>query len=116
MGRCDPGDQILLKIQSAQNHFKSIGSVGLVVTNPMQLVWVQTDIASERYRVLFKMTNIQKKGVSTVQSVRTLTWQVVRHVAGRCVDSWHITWHVCNEWDGDMWPNQWSPRVTLILV
>jgi hypothetical protein len=44
MGRCDPGDQILLKIQSAQNRFKSNGSVGLVITNPTQLVWVQTNI------------------------------------------------------------------------
>ena len=40
---CDLGDQILLKIQSAQNHFKSNGSIGLVVMNPTQLVWVQTD-------------------------------------------------------------------------
>jgi hypothetical protein len=38
----DPGDQILLKIQSAQNHFKSNGSIGLVIMNPTQLVWVQT--------------------------------------------------------------------------
>ena len=65
----DPGDQILLKIQSAQNHFKSNGSIGLVVTNPMQLVWVQTDVGSERYHVLFKMTNMQKKGMLTVQFV-----------------------------------------------
>jgi hypothetical protein len=40
----DPGDQILLKIQSARNRFKSNGCVGLVVTNPTQLVWVQTDV------------------------------------------------------------------------
>jgi hypothetical protein len=40
----DLGDQIFLKIQSAQNFFKSNGSVGLVVTNPMQLVWVQMDV------------------------------------------------------------------------
>jgi hypothetical protein len=40
---CDPGDQILLKIQSAQNRFKLNGSVGLVVMNPTQLVWVQAD-------------------------------------------------------------------------
>jgi hypothetical protein len=30
--------------------------------NPMQLVWVQTNVKSERYRVMFKMTNKQKKG------------------------------------------------------
>jgi hypothetical protein len=77
----DPGDQILLKIQSARNRFKSNESVGLIVTNPTQLVWVQMDVGSERYRVLFKMTNRQKKGMLTVQSVRLLTWQSVRHVA-----------------------------------
>jgi hypothetical protein len=71
MGRCDPGDQILLKIQSAWNHFKSNGSIGLVVTNPMQLIWVQTDVESERYHVQFKMTNRQKRGADcTVCTVR----------------------------------------------
>jgi hypothetical protein len=49
--------------------------------NPTQLVWVQTDVVSERYHVLFKMTNRQKKGMLTIQSVRLLTWQAVRHVA-----------------------------------
>jgi hypothetical protein len=53
----DLGDQILLKIQSSWNRFKSNGSVGLIVTNPTQLVLVQTDIGSERYHVLFKTTN-----------------------------------------------------------
>jgi hypothetical protein len=81
----DQGIKFCSKIQSARNHFKSNESIGLVVTNPTQLVWVQTDVGSERYRVLFKFTNRQKKGVLTVQSVqsvRTLTWQAVRHVAG----------------------------------
>jgi hypothetical protein len=40
----DPGDQILLKIQSAQNRFKSNGCVGLIVMNPMQLERVQTNV------------------------------------------------------------------------
>ena len=40
----DPGDQILLKIQSARNHLKSNESVGLIVTNPTQLFWVQIDV------------------------------------------------------------------------
>jgi len=36
---------------------------------------------------------------------------------GRCVgsrvdESTYDTWLVCGKWDGDMWPNQWSPRVT----
>jgi hypothetical protein len=42
--KSDPGDQILLKIQSAQNRFKSNRCIGLVVTNPTQLERVQTDI------------------------------------------------------------------------
>jgi hypothetical protein len=40
----DPGDQILLKIQSAQNRFKSNRCIGLIVTNPTQFERVQTDI------------------------------------------------------------------------
>jgi hypothetical protein len=69
MGRCDQGIKFCSKIQSARNHFKSNESVGLVVTNPTQLVWVQTDVGRERYRVLFKMTNKQKRGVDCI--VRT---------------------------------------------
>jgi hypothetical protein len=106
------GIKFCSKIQNAQNHFKSNRSIGLIVTNPMQLVWVQTDIGSERYRVLFKMTNMQKKGMLTVQSVQSvqmLTWQAIRHVVGAvrhmegsCVDNWHMTWLVYSEWDSDM--------------
>jgi hypothetical protein len=33
----DPGDQILLKNQSAQNRFKMDMCIGLVITNPTQL-------------------------------------------------------------------------------
>jgi hypothetical protein len=62
MGRCDQGIKFCSKTQSAQNHFKSNESVGLVVTNPTQLIWVQMDFGSERYRILFKMTNMQKRG------------------------------------------------------
>jgi hypothetical protein len=40
----DPGDHIFLKIQSARNHFKLNECVGLIVMNPTQLVWVQTDV------------------------------------------------------------------------
>jgi hypothetical protein len=90
MGRCDQGIKFCSKIQSAWNHFKSDESVGLIVANPTQLVWVQTDIGSEIYRVLFKMTNIQK--MDTDCTVRTdddvadrtddvadqmLTWQTI---------------------------------------
>jgi hypothetical protein len=82
MGRCDQGIKFCSKIQSVRNRFKSDESVGLVVANPTQLIWVQTDVGSERYHVLFKFTNMQKKGLLTVQSVQMLTWQVVRHMAG----------------------------------
>jgi hypothetical protein len=61
--------------------------------------------------------------VQSIQSVWILTWQgrttrgrVIQNVIGSRVDSWHITWLVCSEWDGDTWPNQWMPRVTWILV
>jgi hypothetical protein len=72
------------KIQSAQNHFKSNESIGLVIVNPVQLVWVQTDVRSERYRVLFKMANRQKRDVDctihTDDDVagRMMTWQAIR--------------------------------------
>jgi hypothetical protein len=61
MGRCDPGDQLLLKIQSARNRFKSNESVGLIVMNPTQLIWVQTYVGRKIYHILFKTTNMQKK-------------------------------------------------------
>jgi hypothetical protein len=62
MDGIDQGIKFCSKIQSVQNHFKSDESVGLVVANPTQLIWVQTDIGSERYRVLFKMANREKNG------------------------------------------------------
>jgi hypothetical protein len=70
MGRCDQGIKFFSKIQSAQNHFKSNKSIGLIVANPTQLIWVQTDVGSERYRVLFKMENRQKRDADC--TVRTL--------------------------------------------
>jgi hypothetical protein len=54
--------------------------------------------------------------VQSVQSVRMLMWQVVQHVVDSYWDSWHVTWFVGSEWDGDMWPNQWLPRLTCLLV
>jgi hypothetical protein len=47
---------------------------------------------------------------------RTTRGRAVRHMAGNHVDSWHMTWLVCSEWDDDTWPNQWPPRVTWIVV
>jgi hypothetical protein len=59
----DQGIKFCSKIQSVWNRFKLNESVGLIIVNPMQLVRVQTDVGSERYRVLFKFTNRQKKKV-----------------------------------------------------
>jgi hypothetical protein len=56
------GIKFCSKIQSVRNFFKSDKSIGLIVTNPTKLIWVQTDIGRERYRVLFKITNREKKG------------------------------------------------------
>jgi hypothetical protein len=77
----------------------------------------------------------KKKNVLTVQSIWMLMWQghttcgrAVRHVAEPSVrhvagvgwqlddESFLDTWHVCGEWNGDTWPNQWSPRVTWAVV
>jgi hypothetical protein len=82
MGRCYPGDQIFLKIKGARNCFKLNGSVDLVIMKPTQLVWVQMDVGRKRYCILFKMTNNQKKGMLTIQSVRMMTWHV-RMTCGR---------------------------------
>jgi hypothetical protein len=90
MGRCDQGIKFCSKIRSAQNRFKSDESVGLIVVNPMQLVWVQTDVRSERYHVLFKMANRQKRDADCIvrtnndmadrnddMADHTLRWQTV---------------------------------------
>jgi hypothetical protein len=65
--------------------------------------------------------------VLTVQSVRMLTWQAVRHVAGS-YDTWQATmwtvggewdddtWHYQGEWFGATWPRHGLPRGTLLLV
>ena len=83
--------------------------------NPTQLVWVQTDIGSERYHFLFKMTNRQKKRDvdCTVHTAHTTADVAVRTTR---VDSWHVTWHVCSERDDDTWPIQWLPHVIYLLV
>ena len=95
MGMCDPGDQILLKIQSARNHFKSNRSVGLIVTNLTQLIWVQTDIGSERYRILFKMTNRQKKGCWLYSLYSPYgCWR------GRSYDTWQAVVWIVGIWRG----------------
>ena len=83
------GSNFCSKLQSARNHFKSNESIGLVVVNPTQLVWFQTDVGSERYHVLFKMENKEKRDADyIVRTVRTdddvvgrmMMWQTVRHV------------------------------------
>jgi hypothetical protein len=71
MGRCDQGIKFCSKIQNAQNCFKSNESICLIVVNPTQLVWVQTNDGKERYCILFKMANMQKRGADcTVRTVR----------------------------------------------
>jgi hypothetical protein len=55
--QCDQEIKFCSKIQSSQNRFKSNESVNLVIANPTQLVWVQTDVGSERYRDLFESSN-----------------------------------------------------------
>jgi hypothetical protein len=112
----DQGIKFCSKIQSAQNRFKLNESVGLIITNPMQLVWVQTDDGSERYHILFKMTNKQKKRVLTVQFVQMMTWQAIRHMVGSYLHSWQVTRLICSGWNGDTWPNQWLPHVPYLLV
>jgi hypothetical protein len=50
--------------------------------------------------------------------------RVVQHVVGNYVDSWHMTWILCDEWDEDtwhyhgewfgaMWPRHGLPRGTM---
>jgi hypothetical protein len=68
----DQGIKFCSKIQSAWNFFKLNKSVGLAVANPMQLVWVQMNVGSKRYHVLFNMANMKKMGADcTVCTVRT---------------------------------------------
>jgi hypothetical protein len=68
----DQGIKFCSKIQGARNRFKLDKSVDLVFVNPMQLVSSQTDVGSERYCNLFRMSNRQKKGTLTVQSVQSI--------------------------------------------
>jgi hypothetical protein len=58
----DPGTKMGLgrpKNQSAHNHFKTDVCIGLIVTNPTQLEWAQTNVVCERYHVLFIFPNMQ---------------------------------------------------------
>jgi hypothetical protein len=75
------------KIQISRNHFKSHERVGLIISNPMQLVWVQTDIGSDKYQFCSKwqtgkkgMLTIPVRTVCTDDDVAdyTLTWKIVR--------------------------------------
>jgi hypothetical protein len=79
----DQGIKFCSKIQSSRNRFKSNETIGLAVANPMQLIWVQMNVGNERYCVMFKMANRQKRDVDyTVHTVRadddvtgrTMTW------------------------------------------
>jgi hypothetical protein len=116
MGRCDPGDQILLKNSKCSESLQIERE-----RRPHRYEPNATRLGSNGRREREISRSVQndkqaKKGMLTVQSVRLLTWQSVRHVADSCVDSWHVTWHVCSERDGDTWPSQWPPRVIYTLV
>jgi hypothetical protein len=85
----DQGIKFCSKIQSAQNHFKSNESIGLIVANPMQLIWVEMDIGSERYRVLFKFTNRKKRVADcTVRTVRMDADMAGHMTRGRPYNTW----------------------------
>jgi hypothetical protein len=58
--KCDQGIKFCSKNQSARNRFKPDESVGLVVSNPMQLASSQTDLGSKRYSDLFIKSNRKK--------------------------------------------------------
>jgi hypothetical protein len=115
----DPGDQILLK------NSKCLKSLQIErERRPHHYEPNATRLGSnerqEREISRFVQNDKQaKKGVLTkqfVQSVRMLTWQVVQHMEGNYLDSWHVTWHVCSERDDNTWPNQWPPCVIYLLV
>jgi hypothetical protein len=113
--KSDPGDQILLK---NSKYLKSLQiererrphcyepNATCLGSNGRQEREISRSVQNDKQ---------VKKEVLIVQSVRTLTWQAIRHVEGIYWDSWHVKWLVDNEWDGDMWPNQWPPRVTCLL-
>jgi hypothetical protein len=116
MGRCDLGDQVLLK------NSKCLESLQIEQERrPRRYEPNTTHLGSNRHRereISRSVPNDKqaKKGMLTVQSVWTLTWQAVQHVADNYLDSWQVTWLVCSEWNGDKWPNQWPPCVPYILV
>jgi hypothetical protein len=86
MGRCNQGIKFCSKIQSARNHFKSNESIGLIIANSTQLVWVQTDVGSERYHILFKMPNRQKRDVDCTVRIVHMNNDVVVHMDDDVVD------------------------------
>jgi hypothetical protein len=73
MGRSDLGDQILLKIQSAQNRFKMNRGVDLIVKNPTHFERFQ--ITLYEGDIVFCSIFQTGKNLLTVQSVQLLTWK-----------------------------------------
>jgi hypothetical protein len=82
MGRCDPGDQILLKNSKCSKSLQIKRE-----RRPRRYEPNTTCLGSNGRREREISCSVQndkqaKKGMLTVQSVRTLTWQAVRHVVG----------------------------------
>jgi hypothetical protein len=67
--------------------------VGLVVTNPTQFEWAQTNTICERYRGLFVLPNKQNFDDCAVCTVRTvLTWQLTIQVVQTYIAlTWQLT-------------------------
>jgi hypothetical protein len=65
----DPGDQNMIKNQSAHNCLKTDLCVGLILIIPTKLEWVQTDVVCERYHVLSISSNMPNFVHCTVYTV-----------------------------------------------
>jgi len=108
--------------------------VGLILTNPMQLEWVQMDVVCERYHVLSIFPNKKNFVDCTVRTV--LMWQLIIHSirpynAYMKVMSWHADWarYVADKWanqlltdviffgkwNGATWPSRGLPCGTPLL-
>jgi hypothetical protein len=93
--------------------------VRLVFLIPVVYLLCQTGSVWRRYRVLSEKSNRQKKllTVQSVQSVRTLTWQVRTATRGRSIQG-HVAAPGSDTWHADLvdlaygWTNPEVTRVT----
>jgi hypothetical protein len=120
----DPGDQILLKNSKCSESLQIERE-----RRPHRYEPNATRLGSNGRREREISRSVQndkqakKRDADCVCTVRTdadvagRTTRGSRTTCGRqLLDSWHVTWHVCSEWDGDTWPSQWPPRVIYLLV